>query len=139
MPNTFKLRKRFIASRFLVVASLFIAAFCSSCSSDEPSDATLLRNTYCELVDWHITGLWVINCPVAWVRVANYNSRPIKDVKLKYTTYDFQGTPLDTGTYALEGDVAPGSVKNFIEQYLGLVSLHSEKLSIQVIGVSQGP
>jgi len=139
MPNTINLRKRFIASRFLVVASLFIASFCSSCATDEPSDAVLLRNTYCELVDWHITGLWVINCPVAWVRVKNYNNRPIKDVKLKYVTYDFAGTPLDNGTALLEGVVPPGGVWNFIEQYLGLVSLHSEKLSIQVIGVSQGP
>jgi len=139
MPNTLNLRKRLIAFRFLVVASFFVATFCTSCGTEEPSDASLLRNTYCELVDWHITGLWVINCPVAWVRVANYNNRPIKDVKLKFTTYDFQGNPLDNGTYALEGDVPPGGVKNFIEQYLGLVSLHSEKLSIQVIGVSMGP
>jgi hypothetical protein len=139
MPNTIFQRKRLFASRLLVVASLFLAVFCTSCGTDEPSDASLLRNTYCELVDWHISGLWVINCPVAWVRVANYNARPIKDVKLKYVTYDFAGNPLDSGTYLLEGDIQPGSVKNFIEQYFGLVSLHSEKLSIQVTGVSLGP
>jgi hypothetical protein len=139
MLNTISQRKRFAASRLLVVASIFLAAFCTSCSTEEPSDASLLRNTYCELVDWHISGLWVINCPVAWVRVANYNNRPIKDVKLKYVTYDFAGNVLDSGTYLLEGDIAPGSVKNFIEQYFGLVSLHSEKLSIQVTGVSLGP
>jgi hypothetical protein len=139
MPNTIFQRKRLFASRLLVVASLFLAAFCTSCGTDEPSDAALIRNTRCELVDWHISGLWVINCPVAWVRVMNYNPRPIKDVKLKYVTYDYAGNPLDSGTYLLEGVVPPGQVANFIEQYFGLVSLHTEKLSIQVTGVSLGP
>jgi hypothetical protein len=132
-------RQRFRAYRLLVVASLILAGLLNACGVDEPTDAALLRNTYCELVDWHITGLWVINCPVAWVRITNYNSVPVKDIKLKFVTYDLSGNPLDNGVCLLEGDVPPGGVKNFIEQYLGLVNLHSEKLSVQVVGVSQGP
>jgi hypothetical protein len=64
---------------------------------------------------------------------------PIKDVVLEYRTYDYEGHLLDVGTYALEGEIGAGSIKNFIEQYLGLVSLHSDKLSIKVVGVSAGP
>jgi len=116
-----------------------MATFCTSCGTEESSDAHLLRNTYAELVDWHITGLWVINCPVAWVRVANYNTRPVRDVRIKYTTYDYAGQPLDSGVYVLEGEIAPGAVHNYIEQYLGLVNLNSEKLSISIAGVSPGP
>ena len=119
--------------------SLFWAASISACSVLPPSDAALLRNTYCELVDWHISGLWIINCPTAWVRVANYNAVPIKDIILEYRTYDNEGHQLDSGTYPLEGEVGPGSVKNFIELYLGLVSIHSDKLSVKVVSVSRGP
>jgi hypothetical protein len=108
------------------------AFFLSSCAGVDLGDGGLTRNTYVELVDWHISGLWVINCPVAWVRVANYNRVPIKDVVINYRTYDFEGHALNTGTYTLEGEIAPGNVKNFIEQYLGLVDLQTEKLSVQI-------
>jgi hypothetical protein len=109
------------------------ALFLSSCTGVDLGDGGLTKNTYVELVDWHISGLWVINCPVAWVRVANYNNVPVKDIVINYRTYDFEGHALNTGTYTLEGEIAPGNVKNFIEQYLGLVDLHSEKLSVQIV------
>ncbi|HEY9786421.1 MAG TPA: hypothetical protein V6D17_13520 [Candidatus Obscuribacterales bacterium] len=98
----------------------------------------LTRNTYVELVDWHIAGLWVINCPVAWIRVANYNQVPVKDIRIKYYTYDFDGKLLNEGDFMIEDSVPPGTVRNFIEQYLGLVDLHSDKLSIKMVGVSGG-
>lgn len=101
-------------------------------------DPQLTRNTALELVDWHITGLWVINCPVAWVRVTNYNAVPIKDVTFQYNTYNVDGRPLDQGTFTIEGEVPAGVTKNFIELYLGLVDLHSDKLSIKLLSVSPG-
>jgi LEA14-like dessication related protein len=88
------------------------------------------------LVDWHVSGFWVINCPVAWIRVTNYNNVPIKEIELKYFTYNYDGQKLDEGKYTIEGTVGPHSVKNFIEQYVGLVDLHSEKFSVQLESVS---
>jgi hypothetical protein len=102
----------------------------------ESGDVALTKKVIFELVDWHISGFWVINCPVAWVRIANYNNVPIKDITFEYDTFDVDGKPLDKGTYTLEGEVEPGAVKNFIEQYLGLVSLPSDKLSVKLISVS---
>jgi hypothetical protein len=88
------------------------------------------------LVDWHISGLWIINCPVAWVRIKNYNAVPIKNILLQYNTYDEDGRPLDEGTCPIEDVMAPGEVRNFIEIYLGLVDIHSEKLSVKLLSVS---
>jgi hypothetical protein len=124
-------KKHILLTTFACV-SMLGALFLSSCAGVDLGDGGLTRNTYVELVDWHISGLWVINCPVAWVRVANYNRVPIKDVVINYRTYDFEGHALNTGTYTLEGEIAPGNVKNFIEQYLGLVDLQTEKLSVQI-------
>ncbi|MBI4534100.1 MAG: hypothetical protein HY711_09140 [Candidatus Melainabacteria bacterium] len=98
----------------------------------------MTQNTQLDLVDWHITGLWIINCPVAWVKVTNNSAVPIKDVTFQYNTYDESGQQLDEGTFTIEGDVPPGTNKNFIELYLGLVSLYSEKLSIKLLSVSPG-
>jgi hypothetical protein len=117
-----------------LIALTLLVVVVTACGGGETSDTVLMRNTYSELVDWHISGLWVVNCPVAWVRIANYNNVPIKDIQITYKTYDYEGKQLNTTT--LEGEVAPGNVKNFIEQYLGLVDLRSEKLSVQVVGVS---
>jgi hypothetical protein len=114
------------------------AACCLSACETTGGDPQLTGNTRVELVDWHITGLMVINCPVAWVRVANYNNVPIKDVLIQYNTYDEHGTPLDQATYVIEGEIGPGNIKNFIEQYLGLVNVHSERLSIKLISVKRG-
>jgi hypothetical protein len=106
-------------------------------------DPALTKNVYLELVDWHVAGLWVINSPVAWVRVANYNQVPVKDITFQYNTYDDDGTPLDQGTYTLtdsDGNssvVKAGSMKNFIEQYLGTVNLHSMKLRLKLLSVNQ--
>ncbi len=100
-------------------------------------DPTLLRHTRLELVDWHISGFGIINCPVAWLRVTNYNRVAIRDIVLKYTTYNYEGHLLNEGTYTLEDPVAPGRMKNFIELYLGLVDLQTEKLSVQIQSVQQ--
>lgn len=101
-------------------------------------DPELTRNTAIELVDWHITGLWVINCPVAWVRVANYNSVPIKDVTFKYYVYDEAGEKKNEGDFTVEGTVPPGTMKNFIELYLGITDLHSDRLKIKLVSVEKG-
>jgi hypothetical protein len=120
----------------LVLACLMITSL-AACGGPE-ADEALTKNTYIELVDWHISGLWVINAPVAWVRVKNYNNVPIKDVTIQYTTYDFDGTQLDQANNTLgEGaEVPPGQVKNFVEQYLGIVNLHSQKLSVKLVSVT---
>jgi len=115
------------------VACLLLGA-CSTVGGD----AQLTENTAFELIDWHIAGLWVINCPVAWVRVTNRNSVPIKDITFQYNTYNFEGNPLDQGTFTIEGEVAPGATKNFIELYLGLVDLNSDKLSVKLLSVAGG-
>lgn len=122
-----------------VAAALFlVVVFCCgallSCAV-ESGDQELTKNVYAELVDWHVSGLWVINCPVAWLRIANYNSVPVRNLTVQYNTYDIDGVPLDQGTYTIEDKIAPKSVRNFIELYLGLVSLHSEKLSVKLVSV----
>lgn len=122
----------------IISAFVAISSVLSSCSGPLGIDPVLTRNTYVELVDWHIAGLWVINCPVAWIRVANYNQVPVKDIRIKYYTYDFDGKLLNEGDFMIEDSVPPGTVRNFIEQYLGLVDLHSDKLSIKMVGVSGG-
>lgn len=131
-------RRRIASSRLFAALILSLALSLSACTSLLGGDAGLTQRTYFELVDWHISGLWVINCPVAWVRVANYNEVPIKNITFQYDTYDYDGTHLDHGTYTVEDSVPPRTVKNFIELYLGLVNLHSERLSVKLLSVSRG-
>ena len=125
------------ASFVLLFAALFLTFSLSSCGVAPAGDPELNKRTYLELVDWHISGFWVINSPVAWVRVANYNQVPITDITLQYNTFDADGKPLDEGTFTVpDGQVvAPGATHNFIELYLGFVSLHTEKLSIKLLSV----
>jgi hypothetical protein len=116
----------------------FIACCVLSTSCGAPAgDAELTSNTRAILMDWHISGFWVVNSPVAWVRVINLNSVPIKNVTIEYTTYDAANVKLDTGRYEFEGTVAPGQTKNFTEQYLGLVSLYTERLSVRLLSVER--
>lgn len=100
-------------------------------------DAELAKNVKIELVDWHVSGLWVINSPVCWIRVINYNNVPIKDVTINYETYDYDGKLLDSGTYTMDGEVGAGSVRNFIEQYVGIVKVESDKIAIQLRSVQK--
>jgi hypothetical protein len=95
----------------------------------------ILKNTQVQLVDWHISGFAIINSPVAWIRVTNLNKMPITDINIEYTTFDYEGHQLNVGTAMMEGEVQPGEAKNFIEQYLGLVDLQTEQLSIRCVGV----
>lgn len=135
-----KLSKRlsFALSSFLAIACMVCGAtLLTSCGGEMGTDVELSKNVYMELVDWHVSGLWVINCPVAWIRVMNYNHVPVKNPKISYATYDFEGKLLNHGTYTMEGEVPAGQVKNFIEQYLGLVDLHSDKLAVKPIGVER--
>ncbi len=119
-------------------AFLLLIISLSACFPQEAGDPNLTKNTYIELVDWHVSGLMVINSPVAWIRVINYNHVPIKDIEFKYITYDGAGEKLNEGTYTLEGTVPPQGLKNFIEQYLGLVDVHSERLTVELKSVSAG-
>ncbi len=128
----------FFCSFMLLLASLLTFSVTVTACSPEPGDDTLTQNTRVELVDWHVSGLWVINSPVCWIRVANYNNVPIKDVTIKYQTFDFDGKPLDQGTYTLDGEVGPGQVKNFIEQYVGIVQVESDKIKVELATVHPG-
>ena len=120
----------FILFIFIVSTTL------TSCSGPPcHGDPNLRRNVYLELVDWHIVGLWVINCPVCWIRVSNYNNVPVKNICFQYKTYGYQGELLTTGTYKIEDEVNVGQAKNFIEQYIGLVDLESDMLSLELISV----
>jgi hypothetical protein len=135
-------RRNLRTAGFLAAVTTLISAMILTSCAEPGGDAALTQNTYVELVDWHIAGLWVINCPVAWLRVANYNPVPVKDITIEYQTYDFEGKPLDRGTYRTsetdDDTVKPGQVRNFIEKYLGLVSLQSDKLSIKLKSVQRG-
>ncbi|HEY9714361.1 MAG TPA: hypothetical protein V6C72_12900 [Chroococcales cyanobacterium] len=118
-------------------AAMLTAPALTACAALPEGDAELTKNVYIELVDWHISGLWVINCPVAWIRVRNYNNRPVKEITIQYNTFDVEGKPLNQGTMTIENStVGAGQVKNFAEQYVGLVDLRSEKLSVKLVSVS---
>jgi hypothetical protein len=128
----------FLSSSLVLLASCLTFTVTVTGCTPELGDATLTQNTRIELVDWHISGLWVINCPVCWIRVANYNNVPIKDITIKYQTFDFDSKPLDQGSYTIDGEVGPGQVKNFIEQYVGIVQVESDKLKIELSTVHLG-
>ena len=106
------------------------------------SSPELAKKVYVELVDWHIVGLWVINCPCCWIRVVNYNNVPVKNIRIRYKTYGYNGELLTNHTYTLERDkpegvVGPGAAKNFIEQYIGQCDLESDVLSVELESVEQ--
>jgi hypothetical protein len=128
----------FFCSFLLLLASLLTFSVTVTACTPELGDDTLTQNTRVELVDWHVSGLWVINSPVCWIRVANYNNVPIKDVTIKYQTFDFDSKPLDQGTYTIDGEVGPGQVKNFIEQYVGIVQVESDKIKVELSTVHRG-
>ncbi len=120
------------------LTALLTVAFMMGCGAP-PGDMALTKNTYLEMVDWHVTGFWVINAPVVWVRVANYNNVPIKEITFEYDTYDYENKHLTHDVYTIpDSSVAPGAMKNFIEQYLGLVDLNSQKLSVKLVSVQHG-
>jgi len=129
--------KRIVFANFSWVSLILCCLTVCGCGTAVGGDADLTKRTYMELVDWHVSGLWVINSPVAWIRVLNYNSVPIHNISFQYNTFDSDGTPLDQGTYNIEDSVGPGETKNFIELYLGVVNLHSDKLSVKLLGVSR--
>ncbi|HEY9777670.1 MAG TPA: hypothetical protein V6C81_28155 [Planktothrix sp.] len=125
----------------LLLAAVIVSCVTAGCGPP-PVDANLTKNVYLELVDWHVAGLWVINSPVAWIRVANYNQVAVKDITFQYNTYDEDNTPLDEGTFTIidtEGKSAVlrgGQMHNYIEQYLGVVNLRSQKLRVKLLGVN---
>jgi hypothetical protein len=122
---------------FLVTISAGLCFFLAGCALPA-GDPELTRNTVLELVDWHITGLWIINCPVAWVRVTNNNSVPIKEVVLKYYVYDENGVMKNEGDFTIpDSIVQPGVRKDFIELYLGVTDLHSERLKVTLYSVDK--
>lgn len=102
-----------------------------------PSNDKLTKNVTIQLVDWHIIGLWVVNCPSAWICVNNYNNVGIKNITIRYKTYGYQRQVLDTGLCTIEQKVPAGGMKNFTEQALGLVNLESDMLSIELIKVER--
>jgi hypothetical protein len=89
-------------------------------------------------MDWHVAGFWVINSPVAWIRVENYNDVPIREITFEYRTFTDEGKLLDKGTFTIEGTVPARSMKNFIELYLGLVDLYSQRLDVRLLSVKRG-
>lgn len=122
--------------RRLCVA-LFACILLVGCEAHNPESQILTQRTQILLMDWHVAGLWVINCPVAWVRVYNYNMVPIKEITFAYYTFTEDGRPLNEGTFTIEGTVEPQTSKNFIELYLGLVDLPSQRLTIKLLSVKR--
>lgn len=130
---------RWRLSALLTVLSVVVIT--AGCGPEEPNDAELTKNVKLELVDWHISGLMVINSPVVWVRVTNYNPVSIKDITFEYYTFDAEGLPLDKGVFTIQDNVYhtvyPGEVRNFIEIYLGLVNVRTEALQIKLLSVKR--
>jgi len=124
------------ASKVLLCFAL--AFFLNSCGSQDIADPELLKHTRLELVDWHISGLGIINSPVAWVRIWNDNSVPIGDIVLSYVTYDYEGHQLSDGTCPIpDAKVDAHQMHNYIELYLGLVDVRSEQLTVQIQSVGR--
>lgn len=136
-------RRTTIAALMLLFALFISIKELVGCVGHGPGDAELTKNVHLELVDWHIVGLWVMNCPCGWIRVANYNKVPVKNVRIRYKTFGYNGEQLNESTYILsgatpaDGTVKAGGVKNFIEQYIGLVDLESDMLSVELISVDR--
>lgn len=131
-PKWFQLAKSTLAITLILVATMV-----GGCSVELSGDPHLSKNVYVELVDWHISGLWIINTPVCWIRVVNYNPVPIKDVKIRFRTFGYNGQVVSTGTYVLEGTIGPGSVRNFMEQSVGVVDLESDMLAVELDSVQK--
>jgi hypothetical protein len=135
-------RKGFIPARKLFSIGLVAAlatcvAVTSSCTTHTVGSKELARNVYVELVDWHVSGLWIFNTPICWIRVVNYNNVPVKDVRVRFKTFGYNGEQLSNGTYTMEGSVGPRSVKNFVEQTVGLCDIESDMLSIELDAVEK--
>ena len=135
-------RKGFIFTRkhltlCLIAAMVTCAAVSTSCSTHTVGSKELARNVYVELVDWHVSGLWIFNTPICWIRVANYNNVPVKDVRVRFKTFGYNGEELSKGTYTMEGTVGPRSVKNFVEQTVGICDIESDMLSIELDAVEK--
>lgn len=122
-------RQTLVLISFVAFACLFIL---TGCEAIDPEAEQIAANTRIQLVDWHISGLWVINSPVAWVRVSNFNDVPIHEINFEYDTFAADGKPLNKGDFTIEGTVPAHTTKNFIELYLGLVDLYTERLSIKL-------
>jgi hypothetical protein len=124
-----------ILSGLLVVIFIVCTTLTAGCTTHTIGNAELARNVYVELVDWHVSGLWIFNTPICWIRVVNYNDVPVKDVRVRFKTFGYNGELLSNGTYTMEGSVGPRSVKNFVEQTVGLVDIESDMLSIELDAV----
>lgn len=141
MPH--QTRKRLLSSTLSVVLVAVLSLIGLTGCGLPAGDPELTKNVKIDLVDWHIVGLWVINCPCCWIRVTNYNSVPITNICFKYTTYGYDGEMLTEGYYTMDKDddvVQPygayANPKNFIEQFIGLVDLESDMLKIELVSVS---
>ena len=135
LARSFLSKRRFLPATVLAPC-LFVATLFGGCGTENIEEPGLSSHTRLELIDWHISGLAIINSPVAWVRVWNDNTVSISDIVLKYTTYDYEGHQLNEGTYTLDDKVIPpGQMRNFIELYLGLVDINSEQLTVQIQSV----
>ncbi len=129
----------FDASRWaaLLIVVVIAAQALVTCTDGGHGDSAMAKNVYIELVDWHIVGLWVINCPCCWIRVVNYNNVPVKNVHIRYKTFGYSGELLSQGTYTIDGTVPAGGTKNFIEQYVGNVDLESDMLTVELESVER--
>lgn len=119
----------------ILVSAVLILAGCGS--APEGGDPELTKNVQLELVDWHISGLMIINSPVVWVKVTNYNPVTVKNITFEYDSFDENGQFLDRGTFTIEDTVYPGESRNFIELYVGLVNVRTEALKIKLLSVSR--
>jgi hypothetical protein len=121
-----------------MLTAIVVVFTTTACGPAPPGDAELTKNVKLELVDLHISGLMVVNSPVAWVRVANYNPVTIKNITFDYDSFDENGEPLDHGTFTIEDTVYPDEVRNFVELYIGLVNVRTEALRIKLVSVTRG-
>lgn len=124
------------AAAVIVGTTLIVLSLISTVKRvDNDVNLSLTRNTYAELVDWHTSGPFMFRCPVAWIRVRNYNSVPIKELVFHYTLYDQDGNQVDHGKHTITEEIAAGRWKNFFEQYFWFTSPASCKLQLKLVNV----
>lgn len=95
----------------------------------------LRKNTFVRIVDWNSDWFLFLCWPSIWLKVRNYNSLPIKNVTIRYRTYNDEGKLLNEGTHVLAGEIKPGESKNFFSQSPGLIDFASSKLSVDLVNV----
>jgi len=99
----------------------------SACGIQPSVKSPLLQKTALELVDW--------NCPVLWVRIANYNGVPVTNARI---AYEARADGLERkGSFTIKEVIPADAVRNFVNIRLGAVNPEYEKISLKLLEVQE--